>query len=171
MTGEETVPTGRHEGMEHNEKITKQERERSRQLAQRVAGELAPRTVALLGEAPALESALRAANLTPAAGPEADLLMVSDPAWVELPERLPGAVLLVCAASEELSSWAEELLARGYSRDFSWKNRGRTQQTALFRLAGPKRETLAVDYEAELDTLRVRMARAMRTRRVSSSAS
>ena len=162
MTGEETVPTGRHEGMEHNEKITKQERERSRQLAQRVAGELAPRTVALLGESPALESALRAANLTPAAGPEADLLVVSDPAWVELPPQLPGAVLLVCTASEELSSWAGELLARGYSRDFSWKNRGRTQQTALFRLAEPKRETLAVDYEAELDTLRVRMARAER---------
>ena len=71
-------------------KETKQDMERCRLLAQRIAEELAPATAAVLNaETPALEKALHRAgvdaNPFTVAARQADLLVVEDPAWVEMP--------------------------------------------------------------------------------------
>ena len=76
-------------------KETKQDMERCRLLAQRIAEELAPATAAVLNaETPALEKALHRAgvdaNPFTVAARQADLLVVEDPAWVEMPAQLPG---------------------------------------------------------------------------------
>lgn len=85
-------------------KETKQDMERCRLLAQRIAEELAPATAAVLNaETPALEKALHRAgvdvNPFTVAARQADLLVVEDPAWVEMPAQLPGQVLLVFTGS------------------------------------------------------------------------
>ena len=71
-------------------KETKQDMERCRLLAQRIAEELAPATAAVLNaETPALEKALHRAgvdaNPFTVAARQADLLVVEDPEWVDLP--------------------------------------------------------------------------------------
>ena len=122
-------------------KETKQDMERCRLLAQRIAEELAPATAAVLNaETPALEKALHRAgvdaNPFTVAARQADLLVVEDPAWVEMPAQLPGQVLLVFTGSNVAEGWAEELARRGYYRDFRWRSRGRAQQGAnTIRLA------------------------------------
>ena len=100
-------------------KETKQDMERCRLLAQRIAEELAPATAAVLNaETPALEKALHRAgvdaNPFTVAARQADLLVVEDPAWVEMPAQLPGQVLLVFTGSNVAEGWAEELARRGY---------------------------------------------------------
>ena len=99
-------------------KETKQDMERCRLLAQRIAEELAPATAAVLNaETPALEKALHRAgvdaNPFTVAARQADLLVVEDPAWVEMPAQLPGQVLLVFTGSNVAEGWAEELARRG----------------------------------------------------------
>ena len=98
-------------------KETKQDMERCRLLAQRIAEELAPATAAVLNaETPALEKALHRAgvdaNPFTVAARQADLLVVEDPAWVEMPAQLPGQVLLVFTGSNVAEGWAEELARR-----------------------------------------------------------
>lgn len=93
-------------------KETKQDMERCRLLAQRIAEELAPATAAVLNaETPALEKALHRAgvdaNPFTVAARQADLLVVEDPAWVEMPAQLPGQVLLVFTGSNVAEGWAE----------------------------------------------------------------
>ena len=123
-------------------KETKQDMERCRLLAQRIAEELAPATAAVLNaETPALEKALHRAgvdaNPFTVAARQADLLVVEDPAWVEMPAQLPGQVLLVFTGSNVAEGWAEELARRGYYRDFRWRSRGRAQQSALYCTVQP----------------------------------
>ena len=95
-------------------KETKQDMERCRLLAQRIAEELAPATAAVLNaETPALEKALHRAgvdaNPFTVAARQADLLVAEDPAWVEMPAQMPGQVLLVFTGSNVAEGWAEEL--------------------------------------------------------------
>ena len=108
-------------------------------LRQRIAEELAPATAAVLNaETPALEKALHRAgvdaNPFTVAARQADLLVVEDPAWVEMPAQLPGQVLLVFTGSNVAEGWAEELARRGYYRDFRWRSRGRAQQSAALHV-------------------------------------
>ena len=149
-------------------KETKQDMERCRLLAQRIAEELAPATAAVLNaETPALEKALHRAgvdaNPFTVAARQADLLVVEDPAWVEMPAQLPGQVLLVFTGSNVAEGWAEELARRGYYRDFRWRSRGRAQQSALYCTVQPATAEMIAGYEKELDLLRDRMVRAERT--------
>ena len=149
-------------------KETKQDMERCRLLAQRIAEELAPATAAVLNaETPALEKALHRAgvdaNPFTVAARQADLLVVEDPAWVEMPAQLPGQVLLVFTGSNVAEGWAEELARRGYYRDFRWRSRGRAQQSALYCTVQPATAEMIAGYEKELDILRDRMVRAERT--------
>ena len=92
-----------------------------------------------------------------------DLLVVEDPAWVEMPAQLPGQVLLVFTGSNVAEGWAEELARRGYYRDFRWRSRGRAQQSALYCTVQPATAEMIAGYEKELDLLRDRMVRAERT--------
>ena len=94
---------------------------------------------------------------------QADLLVVEDPAWVEMPAQLPGQVLLVFTGSNVAEGWAEELARRGYYRDFRWRSRGRAQQSALYCTVQPATAEMIAGYEKELDLLRDRMVRAERT--------
>ena len=151
-------------------KPSRQEQERCRLLAQRIAEETAPETAWVLNaDSPLLVKALRKAGVTASEWPEAlndtdtmpDLAVVEDPAWMALPDRLPQRVLLVCTEDTMLAAWAEKLADRGYTRDFSWYSRGRAQQSALFCAAEP--QGLVVGYEQEMDILRDRMVRAERT--------
>ena len=149
-------------------KETKQDMERCRLLAQRIAEELAPATAAVLNaETTALEKALHRAgvdaNPFTVAARQADLLVVEDPAWVEMPAQLPGQVLLVFTGSNVAEGWAEELARRGYYRDFRWRSRGRAQQSALYCTVQPATAEMIAGYEKELDLLRDRMVRAERT--------
>ena len=150
-------------------KETKQDMERCRLLAQRIAEELAPESAAVLNaESQALEKCLRRAGVranpwTAAADRQPDLLVVEDPAWAEMPDTLPGQVLLVFTDSTAAESWAEALTARGWYRDFRWWSRGRAQQSALFCAVKPAEADLIAGYEKELDILRDRMVRAERT--------
>ena len=149
-------------------KETKQDMERCRLLAQRIAEELAPATAAVLNaETPALEKALHRAgvdaNPFTVAARQADLLVVEDPAWVEMPAQMPGQVLLVFTGSNVAEGWAEELARRGYYRDFRWRSRGRAQQSALYCTVQPATAEMIAGYEKELDLLRDRMVRAERT--------
>ena len=80
------------------EKLTRNESERSRELAQRIRRELGPCSVQVLGGVGALESALEAAGaVRPAEGALPELLVVVDPEWVTLPQQLADRVLLVCS--------------------------------------------------------------------------
>ena len=138
-------------------KETKQEAERCRLMAQRILRELAPRSVQVLGGSGLLEEALCKAGAAAADQPE--LLVAEDPEWLTLPETLPSKVLLVCSEGADLAACAQQLMEQGLYRDFSWKNRGRGQQAALFSRPASAQELqqLAASYERELDELRERM--------------
>ena len=149
----------------------KQEKERCRQLAQRVAEEARPASVQVLNsESDLLEKALRRAGIraeewSAQAAEPVDLLVVEDPVWSHLPQQLPEKVLLASVDSTMMATWAEQLARRGYYRDFRWRSKGRAQQSALFCTgsAVPAPLMMVQGYEQEMDTLRDRMVRAERT--------
>ena len=149
----------------------KQEKERCRQLAQRVAEEVRPASAQVLNsESDLLEKALRRAGIraeewSAQAAEPVDLLVVEDPVWSHLPQQLPEKVLLASVDSTMMAAWAEQLARRGYYRDFRWRSRGRAQQSALFCTgsAVPAPLMMVQGYEQEMDTLRDRMVRAERT--------
>ena len=146
----------------------KQEKERCRQLAQRIAEEVHPGSAAVLNaESDLLEKALRRAGIRANAWAEgaepADLLVVVDPAWGRVPAQLAEKVLLVSEGSAVMAGWAEQLAGQGYYRDFRWRSKGRAQQAALFCKAEPAVLGLTRGYEQEMDTLRDRMVRAERS--------
>ena len=145
----------------------KQERERCRALAQRIAEEAAAASAALLGEQMSLlAKALHRAGVEAeewTESSEAELLVVADPAWETLPETLPARVLLVSDESTVMAGWAEQLAQRGYFRDFGWRSKGRAQQSALFCTSQPTQLKMVRGYEMEMDILRDRMVRAERT--------
>ena len=149
----------------------KQEKERCRQLAQRVAEEVRPASAQVLNsESDQLEKALRRAGIraeewSAQAEEPVDLLVVEDPVWSHLPQQLPEKVLLASVDSTMMAAWAEQLARRGYYRDFRWRSKGRAQQSALFCTgsAVPAPLMMVQGYEQEMDTLRDRMVRAERT--------
>ena len=149
----------------------KQEKERCRQLAQRVAEEARPASAQVLNsESDLLEKALcragiRAEAWSAQAAEPVDLLVVEDPVWSHLPQQLPEKVLLASVDSTMMAAWAEQLARRGYYRDFRWRSKGRAQQSALFCTgsAVPAPLMMVQGYEQEMDTLRDRMVRAERT--------
>ena len=149
----------------------KQEKERCRQLAQRVAEEVRPASAQVLNsESDLLEKALRRAGIraeewSAQAAEPVDLLVVEDPVWSHLPQQLPEKVLLASVDSTMMAAWAEQLARRGYYRDFRWRSKGRAQQSALFCTgsAVPVPLMMVQGYEQEMDTLRDRMVRAERT--------
>ena len=149
----------------------KQEKERCRQLAQRVAEEARPASAQVLNsESDLLEKALRRAGIraeewSAQATEPVDLLVVEDPVWSHLPQQLPEKVLLASVDSTMMAAWAEQLARRGYYRDFRWRSKGRAQQSALFCTgsAVPAPLMMVQGYEQEMDTLRDRMVRAERT--------
>ena len=149
----------------------KQEKERCRQLAQRVAEEAHPASAQVLNsESDLLEKALRRAGIraeewSAQAAEPVDLLVVEDPVWSHLPQQLPEKVLLASVDSTMMAAWAEQLARRGYYRDFRWHSKGRAQQSALFCTgsAVPAPLMMVQGYEQEMDTLRDRMVRAERT--------
>ena len=149
----------------------KQEKERCRQLAQRVAEEAHPASAQVLNsESDLLEKALRRAGIraeewSAQAAEPVDLLVVEDPVWSHLPQQLPEKVLLASVDSTMMAAWAEQLARRGYYRDFRWRSKGRAQQSALFCTgsAVPALLMMVQGYEQEMDTLRDRMVRAERT--------
>ena len=149
----------------------KQEKERCRQLAQRVAEEARPASAQVLNsESDLLEKALRRAGIraeewSAQAAEPVDLLVVEDPVWSHLPQQLPAKVLLASVDSTMMAAWAEQLARRGYYRDFRWRSKGRAQQSALFCTgsAVPAPLMMVQGYEQEMDTLRDRMVRAERT--------
>ncbi len=149
----------------------KQEKERCRQLAQRVAEEVHPASAQVLNsESDLLEKALRRADIraeewSAQAEEPVDLLVVEDPVWSHLPQQLPEKVLLASVDSTMMAAWAEQLARRGYYRDFRWRSKGRAQQSALFCTgsAVPAPLMMVQGYEQEMDTLRDRMVRAERT--------
>ena len=149
----------------------KQEKERCRQLAQRVAEEARPASAQVLNsESDLLEKALRRAGIraeewSAQAAEPVDLLVVEDPVWSHLPQQLPEKVLLASVDSTMMAAWAEQLARRGYYRNFRWRSKGRAQQSALFCTgsAVPAPLMMVQGYEQEMDTLRDRMVRAERT--------
>ena len=149
----------------------KQEKERCRQLAQRVAEEVRPASAQVLNsESDLLEKALRRAGIraeewSAQAAEPVDLLVVEDPVWSHLPQQLPEKVLLASVDSTMMAAWAEQLARRGYYRDFRWRSKGRAQQSALFCTgsAVPAPLMMVQGYEQEMDILRDRMVRAERT--------
>ena len=149
----------------------KQEKERCRQLAQRVAEEARPASAQVLNcESDLLEKALRRAGIraeewSAQAAEPVDLLVVEDPVWSHLPQQLPEKVLLASVDSTMMAAWAEQLARRGYYRDFRWCSKGRAQQSALFCTGSAVPAPLMMEqgYEQEMDTLRDRMVRAERT--------
>ena len=149
----------------------KQEKERCRQLAQRVAEEARPASAQVLNsESDLLEKALRRAGIqaeewSAQAAEPVDLLVVEDPVWSHLPQQLPEKVLLASVDSTMMAAWAEQLARRGYYRDVRWRSKGRAQQSALFCTgsAVPAPLMMVQGYEQEMDTLRDRMVRAERT--------
>ena len=149
----------------------KQEKERCRQLEQRVAEEARPASAQVLNsESDLLEKALRRAGIraeewSAQAAEPVDLLVVEDPVWSHLPQQLPEKVLLASVDSTMMAAWAEQLARRGYYRDFRWRSKGRAQQSALFCTgsAVPAPLMMVQGYEQEMDTLRDRMVRAERT--------
>ena len=149
----------------------KQEKERCRQLAQRVAEEARPASAQVLNsESDLLKKALRRAGIraeewSAQAAEPVDLLVVEDPVWSHLPQQLPEKVLLASVDSTMMAAWAEQLARRGYYRDFRWRSKGRAQQSALFCTgsAVPAPLMMVQGYEQEMDTLRDRMVRAERT--------
>ena len=93
----------------------KQEKERCRQLAQRVAEEARPASAQVLNsESDLLEKALRRAGIraeewSAQAAEPVDLLVVEDPVWSHLPQQLPEKVLLASVDSTMMAAWAEQL--------------------------------------------------------------
>ena len=147
------------------EKEKREAVERSRALAQRIVRELEPRTVQVLGGSGLLEKTLENMNtdLTLADG-KAELLVVVDAEWVELPAVQAEKVLLVCEEYAGMAACAKQLTAQGLYRDFAWKDPSHEQMTALFcREAEADRAEMIVDYESELDTLRERTQQAEHT--------
>ena len=143
----------------------KQEKERCRQLAQRVAEEARPASAQVLNsESDLLEKALRRAGIR-AEEWSAQAAEPVDPVWSHLPQQLPEKVLLASVDSTMMAAWAEQLARRGYYRDFRWRSKGRAQQSALFCTgsAVPAPLMMVQGYEQEMDTLRDRMVRAERT--------
>ena len=138
----------------------KQEKERCRQLAQRVAEEARPASAQVLNsESDLLEKALRRAGIraeewSAQAAEPVDLLVVEDPVWSHLPQQLPEKVLLASVDSTMMAAWAEQLARRGYYRDFRWRSKGRAQQSALFCTgsAVPAPLMMVQGYEQEMDT-------------------
>lgn len=112
-------------------KLTRNESERSRELAQRIRRELGPCSVQVLGGVGALESALEATGaVQPAEGALPELLVVVDPEWVTLPQQLADRVLLVCSEETMLAACAKQLAQQGLYRDF----RGRAGAVPYRRL-------------------------------------
>ena len=148
------------------EKETRQQAERSRELAQRIMRELTPAGVQVLGGSGSLEKALEkiGARMTQQAEGGA-LLVAEDPEWTELPAVQCDQVLLVCVDSAVLAGCAQQLAGQGFARDFGWKTRGKAQQAALFRRspAAQDPQEMMLDYERALDDLRERMLQAERT--------
>ena len=128
------------------EKETRQQAERSRELAQRIMRELTPAGVQVLGGSGSLEKALEkiGARMTQQAEGGA-LLVAEDPEWTELPAVQCDQVLLVCADSAVLSGCAHQLAGQGFARDFGWKTRGKAQQTALFRRSPAAQDPQEID--------------------------
>ena len=144
----------------------KQEKERCRQLAQRVAEEARPASAQVLNsESDLLEKALRRAGIRAEEWSAQAAEPVEDPVWSHLPQQLPEKVLLASVDSTMMAAWAEQLARRGYYRDFRWRSKGRAQQSALFCTgsAVPAPLMMVQGYEQEMDTLRDRMVRAERT--------
>ena len=133
------------------EKETKRQAARCRALAPRIVRELTPASIQVLGGSGALAEALEkaGAQLLPENAEQgtAALLVVEDPAWVEMPAQLPGQVLLVFTGSNVAEGWAEELARRGYYRDFRWRSRGRAQQSALYCTVQPATAEMIAGYE------------------------
>ena len=148
------------------EKETKQQAERSRELAQRIVRELTPDGVQVLGGSGLLEQALEktGAAVVEQAG-ENGLLVVVDPEWIDLPQLKCGQVLLACDTASAMADCAKQLAQQGLHRDFEWRTRGKAQQTALFRRSPAVQEPaeLMAGYEMTLDELRERMLQAERT--------
>ena len=147
------------------EKETREAAERCRTLAQRIVRELAPRSVQVLGGSGLLEKTLYKMNTTlaPADG-SAELLVVVDAEWVQLPAVQADKVLLVCDEAAAMAACAKQLAGQGLYRDFAWHDRGREQMTALFcRMEAAPQQEMIVDYESELDALRERTQLAERT--------
>ena len=145
---------------------TRQEAARSRDLAQRIVRELAPRRVQVLGGSGTLENALRKAGAALVSEQEApELLVVEDPAWADLPEKTADTVLLVCEGETALAECAGRLAKQGLYRDFAWKAQSNGSAAALFRRGAeqPDAAEQLVHYEEELDALRERADRAERT--------
>ena len=92
------------------EKKTRQQAERSRELAQRIMRELTPAGVQVLGGSGSLEKALEkiGARMTQQAEGGA-LLVAEDPEWTELPAVQCDQVLLVCVDSAVLAGCAQQL--------------------------------------------------------------
>ena len=100
------------------EKLTRNESERSRELAQRIRRELGPCSVQVLGGVGALESALEATGaVQPAEGALPELLVVVDPEWVTLPQQLADRVLLVCSEETMLAAFQIAKPPFGYVRN------------------------------------------------------
>lgn len=135
----------------------------SRELAQRIARELAPRSVRLLNCSTALEQALQKTALT-LSHTDADLLIAQDPAPGELDGLSCRKVLILCQDADQLSELAVPLALQGFYRDFSWHDQSHTQPCGLFcRTAQPKPTELIGCYEQELDRLRQRALSAERS--------
>ena len=99
------------------EKETRQQAERSRELAQHIMRELTPAGVQVLGGSGSLEKALEkiGARMTQQAEGGA-LLVAEDPEWTELPAVQCDQVLLVCADSAVLAGCAQQLAQQGARR-------------------------------------------------------
>ena len=140
------------------EKENREVAERCRALAQRIARELAPRSVQVLGGSGLLEKAFRNVNTRLVREEDApQLLVIVDAGAVEIPAVQAEQVLLVCEEYAAMAAGAKQLTAQGLCRDFSWQVHGREQQTALFsRKAAVAQPEMAVNYEEELDALRER---------------
>ncbi|MGN0706671.1 MAG: glycosyltransferase [Faecalibacterium sp.] len=135
----------------------KQEKERCRKLAQRLAGAVQPGTARVVGGDEMLDKALAQAGIQPQENGPAELLVVMD-LGAELPQDIGcTAVLLDASAAAELSLWAQQLAEQGFYRDFAWIDSDQEHPTVLFRAAVPEMPQLAASYERELDALRAQL--------------
>lgn len=136
---------------------TKQRLRESRELAQRILREIAPRSVELLGGSEPLRQQL-AGGKVPLVAQQGELLVIEEPEWQELPQVTAEKVLLVCADTVLLSEYAAQLAKQGFYRDFGWHDRAKVQHTALFcRGEVPQVQELIDGYEQEMDAMRERL--------------